>query len=129
MTIDLRRTIRASFARTNPTAVALAVLQKTFQNTVFKYVLSSGGGAIALTAATAAKVTDEIGTTSAVFQVSTDGLTIITVGDSHSLDINILAIRVGRILGAGSLTGSGVWTFTATGTLTVTEPTTFASIL
>ena len=119
----------ASFARTNPTAVALAVLQKTFQNTVFKYVLSSGGGAIALTAATAAKVTDEIGTTSAVFQVSTDGLTIITVGDSHSLDINILAIRVGRILGAGSLTGSGVWTFTATGTLTVTEPTTFASIL
>jgi hypothetical protein len=119
----------AAFARTNPTAVALAVLQKTFQNTVFKYVLSGSDGAIALTAATATPVTDELGTTSAVFQVSASGLVIITVGDRHNLDIDTLAIRVGRIIGAGSRTASGVWTFTAGGTLTVTEPTTFASIL
>lgn len=118
----------ASVTRVNPTAVALAVVQKTFQQTVFKYVLSGSGGAIALTAGTAAPVTDEIGTTNAVFQVKSDGLAIITYGDRHALDINTLATRVGRIIGAGSLTGSGVWTFTAGGTLTVTEPTTLFAL-
>jgi uncharacterized membrane protein YgdD (TMEM256/DUF423 family) len=119
----------AETTRTNPTAVALGVLQKTFQQTVFKYVLSGSSGAIALTTTTATRVTEEIGTTSTVFQVKADGLVVVTVGDRHALDIDILAIRVGRILGAGSLTASGVWTFTAGGTLTVTEPTTFASVL
>jgi hypothetical protein len=113
----------AAFARVNPTAVALGTVQRTFQQTVYKYVLSGADGAIALTATTAAKATDEIGTTSAVFQVASDGLEILTFGDFHALDINILAIRVGRTIGAGSLTGAGVWTFTAGGTLTVTEPT------
>jgi len=119
----------ASLTRSNPTAVALGTLQKTFQHTLFKYVLSGSDGAVALTAATAAPVTDEIGTTSAVFQVKADGLVIVTVGDNHSLDINTLAIRAGRVIGAGSLTSAGVWTFSAGGTLTVTAPTTFASIL
>ena len=118
----------AGFTRVNPTAVALGTVQKTFQHTVFKYVLSGSGGAIALTAATAAPVTDEIGTTSAVFQVSAAGTTIITVGDRHALDIDTLATRVGRVIGAGSLTGSGVWTFTAGGTLTVTAPTTLYAL-
>jgi hypothetical protein len=118
----------ASFTRVNPTAVALATVQKTFQHTVFKYVLSGSDGAIALTASTAAPVTDEIGTTSAVFQVKSDGLAIITYGDGHNLDIDILAIRVGRVIGAGSRTGSGVWTFTAGGTLTVTAPTTLFAL-
>ena len=113
----------AEFTRVNPTAVALGTVQRTFQQTVYKYVLSDSGAAVALTATTAAKVTDEVGTTSAVFQVASDGLEILTFGDFHALDINILAIRVGRTIGAGSLTGSGVWTFTAGGTLTVTEPT------
>ena len=119
----------AAISRVNPTAVALGVLQKTFQHTLFKYVLSGSDGAVALTATTAAPVTDEIGTTSAVFQVKSDGLVIVTVGDNHSLDINTLAIRAGRVIGAGSLTSAGVWTFSAGGTLTVTAPTTFASIL
>ena len=114
--------------KVNPTAVALGTLQKTFQQTVFKYVLSGSDGAIALTAATAAPVTDEIGTTSSVFQVKSDGLAIITYGDNHALDIDTLAIRVGRVIGAGSRTGSGVWTFTAGGTLTVTAPTTLFAL-
>jgi len=118
----------ASFTRSNPTAVALGTVQKTFQQTVFKYVLSGSDGAVALTAATAAPVTDEIGTTSSVFQVKSDGLAIITYGDNHALDINTLATRVGRVIGAGSLTGSGVWTFTAGGTLTVTAPATLYSL-
>lgn len=114
----------AGFDRVNPTAVALAVVQKTFQQTVYKYVLSGADGAVALTATTATKVTDEIGTTSSVFQVKSDGLAIITFGDRHALDIDTLATRAGRVIGAGSLTSAGVWTFTAGGTLTVTEPTT-----
>jgi len=118
----------ATFTRVNPTAVALGTVQKTFQQTVFKYVLSGSGGAVALTADTAAPVTDEIGTTSSVFQVKSDGLAIITFGDNHNLDIDTLAIRVGRVIGAGSLTSAGVWTFTAGGTLTVTAPTTLYSL-
>jgi hypothetical protein len=113
----------AGFTRVNPTAVALGTVQKTFQQTVFKYVLSGADGAVALTATTATPVTDEIGTTSAVFQVAADGLEILAFGDRHALDLDTLAIRVGRVIGAGSRTGSGVWTFTAGGTLTVTEPT------
>ncbi len=113
----------AQVTRVNPTAVALGVVQKTFQQTVFKYVLSGSDGAVALNAAGAAKVTDEIGTTSSIIQVKSDGLAIITMGDNHNLDVDTLAIRAGRIIGAGSLTSSGVWTFTAGGTLTVTAPT------
>jgi hypothetical protein len=118
----------ASVTRSNPAAVALGVVQKTFQQTVFKYVLSGSSGAVALTAATAAPVTDEIGTTSAVFQVKSDGLAIVTYGDNHSLDIDTLAIRVGRVIGAGSRTSSGVWTFTAGGTLTVAAATTLFAL-
>jgi len=118
----------AAYTRSNPTDVALGTVQKTFQQTIFKYVLSGSSGAVALTAATAAPVTDEIGTTSSIFQVKSDGLAIITMGDNHALDINILAIRVGRVIGAGSLTSSGVWTFTAGGTLTVTAPTTLYAL-
>ena len=113
----------AEFTRVNPTAVALGTVQRTFQQTVFKYVLSGSDGAVALTATTATPVTDEIGTTSSIIQVKSDGLAIVTVGDRHALDIDTLATRTGRIIGAGSLTGAGVWTFTAGGTLTVTEPT------
>jgi hypothetical protein len=113
----------AQVTRVNPTAPALGVVQRTFQQTVYKYVLSGANGAVALTADTARQATDEIGTTSAIIQVAASGLEILTFGDFHALDINILAIRVGRSIGAGSLTGAGVWTFTAGGTLTVTEPT------
>jgi hypothetical protein len=111
-----------SVTRVNPTAVALGTVQRTFQQTVYKYVLSGSDGAVALTATSATPVTDEIGTTSAVFQVKSDGLAILAFGDRHALDVDALAIRAGRIIGAGSLTSSGVWTFTAGGTLTVTEP-------
>jgi hypothetical protein len=114
--------------RFNPVAVALGTVQRTFQQTVFKYVLSGADGAVALTAATAAPVTDEIGTTSAVFQVKSDGLAIITFGDRHALDVDTLASRTGRIIGAGSLTSTGVWTFTAGGTLTVTAPATLFAL-
>jgi hypothetical protein len=118
----------ASSTRVNPTAVALGTIQRTFQQTVFVYTLSGSGTASALTASSAASITDEIGTTSAVFQVKSNGLVIITMGDRHMLDVDTLASRTGRILGAGSLTSTGVWTFTAGGTLTVTEPATLFAL-
>jgi hypothetical protein len=118
----------ASSTRVNPTAVTLGTVQRTFQQTVYKYVLSGSNGAVALDATTATGVTDEIGTTSSVFQVKSDGLAIITMGDRHMLDVDTLASRTGRILGAGSLTSTGVWTFTAGGTLTVTEPATLFAL-
>ena len=111
-----------SVTRVNPTAVAIGTIQRTFQQTVYKYVLSGSNGAVALTATTARGVTDELGTTSAIVQVKSDGLAILTFGDFHALDVDTLATRAGRIIGAGSLTATGVWTFTAGGTLTVTEP-------
>ena len=114
----------AAVTRVNPTAPALGTVQRTFQQTVFKYVLSGADGAVALTATTARRATDEIGTTSAIIQVASDGLEILTFGDFHALDVNTLATRVGRAINAGSLTGTGVFTFTAGGTLTVTVPTT-----
>lgn len=118
----------AAYTRVNPTAVTLGTVQKTFQQTIFKYVLSGSGTASALTATTATPITDELGTTSAIFQVKSTGLEIITIGDNHALDVNTLAIRVGRIIGAGTLTSTGVWTFTDTTTLTVTAPTTLYSL-
>ena len=83
----------ASVARTNPTAVAIGVLQSTLQLALFKCVLSNA-----------------------------------FIGDAHALDVDIVAIRLGRIIGTGSRTSSGVWTFTDTSTLTVTSPTTFVGL-
>jgi hypothetical protein len=118
----------ASVTRSNPTAVALGTLQSTFAQKIFKCVLSGGGGATARDAATAAFLTDEIGTTGTLMQVKANGLELAFIGDGHALDVDTVAIRLGRIVGAGSLTASGVWTFTATGTLTVTNPTTFIGL-
>ena len=118
----------AAFARTNPTAVALGVLQTNLQLRPFKCVLSNAGVAIARTPTTAAQWTDEIGTTGALMQVKADGLEMAFIGDAHALDVDIVAIRLGRIIGTGSRTSSGVWTFTDTSTLTVTSPTTFVGL-
>jgi len=118
----------ASFTRVNPTAVSLGTLQSTLQLKPIKGVLSGSNGAVAINAATAAYLTDEIGTTGALLQVKSDGLGFIMIGDGHAIDISSIATRLGRILGAGSITSDGVWTFTAGGTLTVTQPTTLYSL-
>jgi len=118
----------AAYTRSNPTAVALGTLQSTLQLKLFKCVLSSGGGATARDAASMSLLTDEIGTTGALMQGKANGLELAFVGDGHALDVDTVATRLGRIVGAGSLTSSGVWTFTATGTLTVTNPTTFVGL-
>ena len=120
----------ASVTRVNPTAVALGTLQSTLQLKIFEAVLSGANDATARTAATAAFFTDEIGTTGALMQWKANGLKLTFVGDGHALDIDTVAIRLGRILdtSAGSLTSSGVYTCGGGGTVTVTNPTTFASL-
>lgn len=114
--------------RVNPTAVTLGTLQSTLQLKLFKCVLSNTGDAVARDATTAALLTDEIGTSGALMQVKANGLELAFVGDGHALDVDTVAIRLGNIIGAGSRTSSGVWTLTATGTLTVTNPTTFIGL-
>ena len=123
-----RRNIMAIQTKVNPTAVAIGTLQSTLQLALFKCVLSNAGVAVARTAATAALLTDEIGTTGALMQVKANGLEMAFIGDAHALDVDIVAIRLGNIIGTGSRTSSGVWTFTDTSTLTVTSPTTFVGL-
>lgn len=120
----------AAVTRVNPTAVALGTLQSTLQLKIFEAVLSGANDATARNAAQAAFFTDEIGTTGALMQWKANGLKLTFVGDGHALDIDTVAIRLGRILdtSAGSLTASGVYTCGGGGTVTVTNPTTFASL-
>lgn len=120
--------VTRDFTRVNPTAPTLGTIQRNFAVTLYKVVLSGSDGAVALDAAQAQHVVEEIGTTGMMIQVISTGLEIFVVGERHALDLDTLAIRLGRVIGAGSRTGSGVWTFTAGGTLTVTEPTTFESL-
>lgn len=120
----------AGFTRVNPTAVALGTLQSTLQLKIFKAVLSNGGDATDRTAAEMALLTDEIGTTGALMQAKANGRELAFIGDGHALDIDTVAIRLGRILdtSAGSLTASGVYTCGGGGTVTVTNPTTFIGL-
>ena len=118
----------AETTRSNPTAVALGTLQSTLQLKLFKCVLNNSGDATARNAATMSLLTDEIGTTGALMQGKANGLELAFIGDGHALDVDAVAIRLGRIIAAGSRTSSGVWTFTGGGTLTVTNPTTFVGL-
>jgi hypothetical protein len=114
--------------RTNPTATALGTIQRNLAVSLFKCVLSGSDGAVALDAGQAQQTVEEIGSTGMMIQVISTGLEIFIVGDRHAIDLDALASRLGRVIGAGSRTSEGVWTFTAGGTLTVTEPTTFENL-
>lgn len=114
--------------RTNPTAPTLGTIQRNAQVTLFKCVLSGADGAVALDAGQAQQTVEEIGSHGMMIQVISTGLEIFIVGDRHAVDLNSIATRLGTVIGAGSVTASGVWTFTAGGTLTVTEPTTFENL-
>jgi len=120
--------VTRDFTRTNPAATALGTIQRNFAVSLFKCVLSGSDGAVALDAGQAQQTVEEIGTTGMMIQVISTGLEIFIVGDRHAIDLDALAIRLGRVIGAGSRTAEGVWTFTAGGTLTVTEPTTFENL-
>jgi len=116
--------------KANPAYIAKGTLYSTLQLKVFKIAYSTitdvDTGQSDHTApgtysdglySKATSLAQEFGTTGALFQVKSDGTSMIFVGDGHALDVDIVAVRADKALGgAGTLTGSGT-----TSTVTVTQ--------
>ena len=116
--------------KANPAYIAKGTLYSTLPLKVFKIAYSTitdvDSGQSDHTApgtysdglySKATSLAQEFGTTAALFQVKSDGTSMIFVGDGHALDIDIVAVRADKALGgAGTLTGSGT-----TSTVTVTQ--------
>jgi hypothetical protein len=116
--------------KANPAYIAKGTLYSTLQLKVFKIAVSgitdTDAGQSDHTApgtysdglySKATSLAQEFGTTAALFQVKSDGSSMIFVGDGHALDIDIVAVRADKVLGgAGTLTGAGT-----TSTVTVTQ--------
>ena len=117
----------ASFARTNPTAVARGTIQYTSELTFYKVVLNGSGLAVAASDAAAAKISDALGTIARLFQFKSNGLEIFMVADRHSTDIDSVARLIAQVLETGAAftntAGSGVATLSDSNTITVTVPT------
>jgi len=123
--------------KANPAYIAKGTLYSTLQLKVFKIAYSTitdvDSGQSDHTApgtysdglySKATSLAQEFGTTGALFQVKSDGTSMIFVGDGHALDIDIVAVRADKALGgAGTLTGSGT-----TSTVTVTQLTSLYGI-
>ena len=117
----------ASFARTNPTAVARGTIQYTSELTFYKVVLNGSGLAVAASDAAAAKISDALGTIARLFQFKSNGLEIFMVADRHSTSIDSVARLIAQVLNTGAAftntAGSGVATLSDSNTITVTAPT------
>jgi hypothetical protein len=123
--------------KVNPAYIAKGTLYSTLQLKVFKIAYSTitdvDSGQSDHTApgtysdglySKSTSLAQEFGTTGALFQVKSDGTSMIFVGDGHALDIDIVAVRADKALGgAGTLTGSGT-----TSAVTVTQLTSLYSI-
>jgi len=123
--------------KANPAYIAKGTLYSTLQLKVFKIAYSTitdvDTGQTDHTApgtysdglySKATSLAQEFGTTGALFQVKSDGTSMIFVGDGHALDVDIVAVRADKALGgAGTLTGSGT-----TSTVTVTQLTSLYGI-
>jgi len=123
--------------KANPAYIAKGILYSTLQLKVFKIAYSTitdvDSGQSDHTApgtysdglySKATSLAQEFGTTGALFQVKSDGTSMVFVGDGHALDIDIVAVRADKALGgAGTLTGSGT-----TSTVTVTQLTSLYGI-
>jgi len=106
----------AAFTKANPDHIANGTLYSTLQ---LKAFLVNPDAAIVDTGLTdhATRIAEELGTTAALFQVKSDGASMIVIGDGHALDVDILARRVDKVLGGtGALVSSG-----DTALVTVTE--------
>jgi len=120
--------------KANPAYIAKGTLYSTLQLKVFKIAYSTitdvDTGQSDHTApgtysdglySKATSLAQEFGTTGALFQVKSDGTSMIFVGDGHALDIDIVAVRADKALGgAGTLTGTVPGSGT-TSTVTVTQ--------
>ena len=127
----------AAVNKRNQTLYARGTLYETAQVRAWKVEVgtpltaSTVDGAGVVTRGTIADVAEELGTTAMLFQPSADGTTFIIVGDSHALDLDSIASRLGHIIEAtGLLEGAGVWKDAAGGNavVTVTAITSFIGI-
>jgi len=125
----------ATVAKVHSEVLVDGTLYSTLQLKLFKLEFASaltedsqaGGAGTAITEGTFRKVMEELGTTAMLFELHDDDKqSLIVVGDGHALDVDTLAIRVGRIIDAtGGPDGTGVWSATGGAgatVLTVTEP-------
>ncbi len=93
--------------KANPEKIALGTLYSTLQLKAFLVNPDAAITSVDL-AGVATRLAEELGTTAAMFQVKSDGASMIVIGDGHALDVDILARRVDKVLGgAGVLTGAG----------------------
>jgi hypothetical protein len=83
--------------RANPAPIAAGTLYSTLQ---LKAFLINPDAAITATSLTdiATRLAEEFGTTGALFQVKSDGGSIIVIGDGHALDADIVKSRAAHLL-------------------------------
>lgn len=83
--------------RANPAPIAAGTLYSTLQLKAFLVNPDAQIAAAALTD-TATRLAEEFGTTGALFQVKSDGNSIIIIGDGHALDVAIVTRRAANVL-------------------------------
>jgi hypothetical protein len=115
-------------AKINPAKIALGTLYSTLQLKAFK-VNPSVAFASADLDGTATLFAQEMGTTGALFQVKSDGDYAIIIGDGHALDVDTLAMRIGRVhSGLSGTVSGGVFTASDSSTVTVTQLTSLFAV-
>jgi hypothetical protein len=88
----------ASQTKVNPAKIALGTLYSTLQLKAFLINPDATITSVDL-AGQATRLAEEFGTTGALFQVKSDGASMIIIGDGHALDADTLAIRAANVLG------------------------------
>ncbi len=87
--------------KVNPAPIARGTLYSTLQLKVFiinpDAEIAASDPAVLSDAST--RLAEEFGTTGALFQVKSDGASMIVIGDGHALDVDIVKRRSARVLG------------------------------
>ena len=119
----------ATVSKINSEVVALATVYSHMQLKMFKIVPSvaftadTGGNPNAIVEGTARAAAEEL--TPMMWEVKTAGADMLAVMDGHAVDVDTLAMRVGRVhTGEEGTVSAGVFTATGGATVTVTEVTT-----
>jgi hypothetical protein len=92
--------ITFDFAPVNGDSITRGTLFSTLQLKAFKVTPTT-----ALTEGrdgTAAQVARELGTTAMLFQVKSDGTSMVVIGDGHAVDAAVIKARVDLVLGEAS---------------------------
>ena len=88
----------ATQTKVNPAKIALGTLYTTLQLRAWKIDPDAAITSVDL-AGQATKLAEEFGTTGALFEVKSDGSSMIVIGDSHALDADALKRRAANVLG------------------------------